>query len=219
MHCVKTSTSHHEFALRLAAASIVLAGLLAAPVRAQQSQQSPPAASPQIEADVSRVPPPRYSSSEIIDAGHHFFSGISKGLASIVEKAADQWGQPNGYILGEEAGGAFVGGLRYGEGTLYTKDAGDLRVFWQGPTIGVDVGADGARTMMLVYNLPRTDAIYEQFNGITGAAYFIAGLGMTALTSVDEKLVVVPIRSGLGLRLGYNVGYLKFASAPTWNPF
>jgi hypothetical protein len=120
---------------------------------------------------------------------------------------------------GEEAGGAFIGGLRYGDGTLYTKDAGDLRVFWQGPTIGVDLGADGARTMMLVYNLPHTDAIYQQFNGIAGAAYVVAGLGMTALTSGDEKLVVVPIRSGLGLRLGYNVGYLKFTSAPTWNPF
>jgi hypothetical protein len=213
MRCVKISTSHHEFASLLAAAAMLLASLLAAPVRAQQA---PPEGSP---ADVSRLPPNRYSSSEIIDAGHHFFSGISKGLASIVEKAANQWGQPNGYILGEEAGGAFVGGLRYGEGTLYTKDAGDLRVFWQGPTIGVDVGADGARTMMLVYNLPRTDAIYEQFNGIAGAAYFVAGLGMTALTSPNESVVVVPIRSGLGLRLGYNVGYLKFTSAPTWNPF
>ena len=145
--------------------------------------------------------------------------GISKGIASIVEKAADHWGEPNGYILGEEAGGAFIGGLRYGDGTLYTKDAGDLRVFWQGPTVGVDLGADGARTMMLVYNLPRTDAIYQQFNGIAGAAYVVAGMGMTALTSGDEKLVVVPIRSGLGLRLGYNVGYLKFTAAPTWNPF
>jgi hypothetical protein len=143
----------------------------------------------------------------------------AKGIASIVEKAADHWGQPNGYILGEEAGGAFIGGLRYGDGTLYTKDAGDLRVFWQGPTIGVDAGADGARTMMLVYNLPHTDAIYQQFNGIAGTAYVVAGLGMTALTSGDEKLVVVPIRSGLGLRLGYNVGYLKFTSAPSWNPF
>jgi hypothetical protein len=152
-------------------------------------------------------------------AGHHFFGCISKGVASIVEKAANQWGQPNGYIHGEEAGGAFIGGLRYGDGTLYTKDAGDLRVFWQGPTIGVDLGADGARTMMLVYNLPHTDAIYQQFNGIVGAAYFVAGLGMTALTSGDEHMVVVPIRSGLGLRLGYNVGYLKFTSAPSWNPF
>ena len=189
-----------------------------------QAQQPSPAEPPQHPSDASPAssPPPlaaRYSSAEIIDAGHHFFGGISKGIASIVEKAADHWGEPNGYILGEEAGGAFIGGLRYGDGTLYTKDAGDLRVFWQGPTVGVDLGADGARTMMLVYNLPRTDAIYQQFNGIAGAAYFVAGLGMTALTSGDEKLVVVPIRSGLGLRLGYNVGYLKFTTAPTWNPF
>jgi hypothetical protein len=213
MRRAKISASHHEFAFSVAAAAMLVAGLLATAVRAQQP---PP---PQIEADVSRVPPHQYASGEIVDAGHHFFGDISKGLASIVERAADQWGRPNGYILGEEAGGAFIGGLRYGDGTLYTKDAGDLRVFWQGPTIGVDVGGDGARTMMLVYNLPRTDAIYEQFNGIAGAAYFIAGLGMTALTSSDEKLVVVPIRSGLGLRLGYNVGYLKFTTAPTWNPF
>ena len=189
-----------------------------------QAQQPSPAGPPQRPSDASPAssPPPlaaRYSSAEIIDAGHHFFGGISKGIASIVEKAADHWGEPNGYILGEEAGGAFIGGLRYGDGTLYTKDDGDLRVFWQGPTVGVDLGADGARTMMLVYNLPRTDAIYQQFNGIAGAAYFVAGLGMTALTSGDEKLVVVPIRSGLGLRLGYNVGYLKFTTAPTWNPF
>ncbi|MGA8650858.1 MAG: DUF1134 domain-containing protein [Xanthobacteraceae bacterium] len=216
MRCAKISTSYHEFAFSVATAAMLLAGLLAT---AGKAQQPPPAGTPQIEADVSREPPHRYASSEIVDAGHHFFGGISKGLALIVEKAADQWGQPNGYILGEEAGGAFIGGLRYGDGTLYTKDAGDLRVFWQGPTIGVDLGADGARTMMLVYNLPRTDAIYEQFNGIAGAAYFVAGLGMTALTSPDEKLVVVPIRSGLGLRLGYNVGYLKFTTAPTWNPF
>jgi len=202
-------------------AALVIVGFAAT---IAQAQQPSPAGPPQRPSDASPAssPPPlaaRYSSAEIIDAGHHFFGGISKGIASIVEKAADHWGEPNGYILGEEAGGAFIGGLRYGDGTLYTKDAGDLRVFWQGPTVGVDLGADGARTMMLVYNLPRTDAIYQQFNGIAGAAYFVAGLGMTALTSGDEKLVVVPIRSGLGLRLGYNVGYLKFTTAPTWNPF
>jgi hypothetical protein len=202
-------------------AALVIVGFAAT---IAQAQQASPAGPPQLPSDASPAsspPPPaaRYSSAEIIDAGHHFFGGISKGIASIVEKAADHWGEPNGYILGEEAGGAFIGGLRYGDGTLYTKDAGDLRVFWQGPTVGVDLGADGARTMMLVYNLPRTDAIYQQFNGIAGAAYFVAGLGMTALTSADETLVVVPIRSGLGLRLGYNVGYLKFTTAPTWNPF
>jgi hypothetical protein len=216
MHRGRISTSHYEFAVRLAAAALLLASLFAAPVRAQQTL---PTASPQFQENASRPPPHQYSSVEIVDAGHHFFGGVSKDIALIVEKATAQWGQPNGYILGEEAGGAFVGGLRYGDGTLYTKNAGDLRVFWQGPTIGVDAGADGARTMMLVYNLPRTDAVFEQFNGMAGAAYVIAGFGMTALTSADEKIVVVPVRSGIGLRLGYNVGYLKFTSAPTWNPF
>ncbi len=217
MRNVGNSASHHEFALQLAAAALLFTGLLAAaPVWAQDP---PPAGSPQFQANEPHAPPSQYSSVEIVDAGHHFFGGISKGMALIVEKAAAQWGQPNGYVLGEEAGGAFVGGLRYGDGTLYTKNAGDVRVFWQGPTIGVDAGADGARTMMLIYNLPHTDAIFEQFNGVAGAAYVIAGLGMTGLTSADDRIVVVPIRSGIGLRLGYNVGYLKFTSAPTWNPF
>ena len=217
----RAKTSIFDVALRLAVAAAVFVGFATAPAGAQEhsSPEPPPLPSDASPALVQPPPAARYSSDEIIDAGHHFFGGISKGVASIVEKAANQWGQPNGYILGEETGGAFIGGLRYGDGTLYTKDAGDLRVFWQGPTIGVDLGADGARTMMLVYNLPRANAIYQQFNGIAGAAYFVAGLGMTALTSGDEHMVVVPIRSGLGLRLGYNVGYLKFTTGPTWNPF
>jgi hypothetical protein len=159
----------------------------------------------------------QFSSNELVDAGHRFFGGVSRGLAMIVEKAVSQWGLPNGYVLGEEAGGAFVGGLRYGDGTLYTKNAGDLRVFWQGPTLGFDAGADGARTMMLVYNLPRTTAIFDRFGGLDGSAYFIGGFGMTALTAND--IVLVPIRSGVGLRLGANLGYLKFTQRPTWNPF
>ena len=162
-------------------------------------------------------PANQFSPNELVDAGHRFFGGVSRGLAMIVEKAVSQWGLPNGYILGEEAGGAFVGGLRYGDGTLYTKNAGDLRVFWQGPSIGFDAGADGARTMMLVYNLPRTDAIFERFGGINGSAYFIGGFGMTAL--VANNVTVVPIRSGVGLRLGANLGYLKFTDRSTWNPF
>ena len=219
MRYMKASTP--VLAFNLAMAAVVVVCFAATMAQAQQTSRAGPPLLPSDAPPASSPPPPAaaYSSDEIVDAGHHFFGGISKGIASIVEKAADHWGQPNGYILGEEAGGAFIGGLRYGDGTLYTKDAGDLRVFWQGPTIGVDAGADGARTMMLVYNLPRTNAIYQQFNGIAGAAYVVAGLGMTALTSGDEKLVVVPIRSGLGLRLGYNVGYLKFTPAPTWNPF
>ncbi len=158
-----------------------------------------------------------FSPNEIVDAGHRFFGGISRGLATIVEKAVSQWGLPNGYVLGEEGGGAFFGGLRYGEGMLYTKNAGDLKVFWQGPSVGWDFGGEGARTMMLVYKLPATHAIYQRFGGIDGSAYFIGGLGMTALTA--NNIVVVPIRSGLGLRLGANIGYLKFTPQPTWNPF
>jgi hypothetical protein len=158
----------------------------------------------------------QFSSNEILDAGHRFFGGVSRGLAQVVEKAFSQWGLPNGYILGEEASGAFVVGLRYGEGTLYTKNAGDLRVFWQGPSVGFDTGGEGARTMMLVYNLPDTRSIYERFAGIDGSAYLIGGFGMTALTA--SGVVLVPIRSGVGLRLGANIGYLKFTPRATWNP-
>ena len=159
----------------------------------------------------------RFEPGELLDAGHRLFGGVSRGLATIIEKAVSQWGLPTGYVLGEEAGGAFFGGLRYGEGSLYTKNAGDLKVYWQGPSLGWDVGGEGARTMMLVYNLPATQAVYQRFGGIDGSAYFIGGFGMTALTAND--IVVVPIRAGVGLRLGANVGYLKFTPQPTWNPF
>ena len=164
-------------------------------------------------------PPPaqQYPPGELITTGHQFFGTVSRGLASVIEKAVSNWGQPNGYILGQEASGAFVAGLRYGEGTLYTRNAGDRRVFWQGPSIGFDWGGEGARSMMLVYHLPATDAIYQRFAGIDGSAYFIGGFGMTALGS--GNVVVVPIRAGVGLRLGANIGYLHFTRAPTWNPF
>ncbi|HUC49342.1 MAG TPA: DUF1134 domain-containing protein [Xanthobacteraceae bacterium] len=218
-------------ALRIAAVIAFLAAGWAltqsAPVLAQNAPPlPPPTAVPPSEPPPAQTmpeappqPPPanQFSSNEIVDAGHRFFGGVSRGLAMVLEKAFSQWGQPNGYVLGEEAGGAFVGGLRYGDGTLYTKNAGDLRVFWQGPSIGFDAGADGARTMMLVYNLPRTDAIFDRFGGINGSAYFIGGFGMTALTA--DNIVLVPIRSGIGFRLGANLGYLKFTDHPTWNPF
>jgi hypothetical protein len=215
-----------NLSLRLAMVAALFASLGIAPSLAQEAQPGPaepptgtipPASPPPSQATAQPADANQFSPNELIDAGHRFFGGVSRGLAMVVEKAVSQWGQPNGYILGEEAGGAFVGGLRYGDGTLYTKNAGDLRVFWQGPTVGFDAGADGARTMMLVYNLPRTDAIFERFGGVDGSAYFVGGFGMTALTAND--IVLVPIRSGVGLRLGANLGYLKFTSRPTWNPF
>lgn len=161
--------------------------------------------------------PSQFSGDEVIRAGHHFFGTISRGLAEVVQAATRRWGQPNGYILGQEASGAFVGGLRYGEGIIYTRNAGDRKVFWQGPSLGFDAGADGDRTMMLVYGLPAVGAVYRRFGGVDGSAYFVGGFGMTALAA--DNIVVVPIRSGLGARLGLNLGYLKFTSRPTWNPF
>ncbi|MGB6535747.1 MAG: DUF1134 domain-containing protein [Xanthobacteraceae bacterium] len=206
------------------AVGLTVAGLLLAGLATAMAQPAPPGALPPAPPPATAsYPPPaapandQFSPEELVAAGHRFFGGVSRGLAMIVQKAGSQWGQPNGYILGEEAGGAFVGGLRYGDGTLYTKNAGDRRVFWEGPTVGFDAGADGARTMMLVYNLPRTDAIFDRFGGLEGSAYLVGGLGMTALAAND--IVLVPIRSGVGLRLGANVGYLKFTSRPTWNPF
>jgi len=210
-------------ASRLAVVALLFASLVAglgvAPCAAQTAPAEPPTGTVPPGPPPQQQPPDdsRFQPNEIIDAGHRFFGGVSRGLAMVVEKAVSQWGLPNGYVLGEEAGGAFVGGLRYGDGTLYTKNAGDVRVFWQGPTLGFDAGADGARTMMLVYNLPRTAAIFDRFGGLDGSAYFIGGFGMTALTA--NNIVLVPIRSGVGLRLGANIGYLKFTQRPTWNPF
>jgi hypothetical protein len=179
------------------------------------------ASSPHLALAQPAPPPdpqrPAYAPGELVNAGHRFFGGVSGGLASVIEHAVSKWGLPNGYVLGEEAGGAFFGGLRYGEGMLYTKNAGDLKVFWQGPTLGWDFGGEGARTMMLIYGLPATQAIHQRFGGLSGSAYFIGGFGMTALTAND--IVLVPIRSGVGFRLGANVGYLKFTPQPTLNPF
>ncbi len=161
--------------------------------------------------------PERFSTDDLVDKGHHFFGTVSRGIALTIEEAARRFGQPNGYVLGQEAGGAFIGGLRYGEGLMYTRNAGDQKVYWEGPSIGFDAGANGDRTMMLVYGLPSTQAIFQRFGGLDGSAYFIGGFGFTALT--NERVVVVPIRSGIGARLGVALSYLKFTPRPTWNPF
>ena len=158
-----------------------------------------------------------YSTNELISVGSSFFGEVSQGLASIVERATSSFGLPNGYIVGREASGAIVGGARYGEGTLYTKNAGQHQVYWQGPSIGVDVGGNGDRVMMLIYNLPTVDAIYRRYVGVNGSAYMVAGFGMTVLSR--SGVYVVPIVSGVGARLGVNFGYIKFTNRRTWNPF
>ena len=158
-----------------------------------------------------------FSVDEIKGAGHRFFGEVSMDLARVIEYAFQHAGRPNGYILGEEAGGAFIAGLRYGEGTLYTKDAGNHRVFWQGPSVGYDFGAEGSKTMVLVYDLYSPSEIFNTYPGVDGSAYFIGGVGITFLARNHVRLA--PIRAGVGLRLGANIGYLKYTRQPTWNPF
>lgn len=158
-----------------------------------------------------------YTQNEIIRAGHGFFGNVSSGLASAVEWTFQKAGRPNGYILGQDAGGAVVAGLRYGEGVLYTKDAGDHKVFWQGPSVGYDLGAEGSKTMVLVYNLRDTSDIYQRFGGIEGSAYLVGGVSVQLQKAGEVTLA--PIRAGVGVRLGANIGYLKYTRQPTWNPF
>lgn len=183
--------------LRVIALTIALCGILALWTSASQAQE--------------------YTAQEIVDSGHKFFGATSGGLASVVEKVFASYGLPNGYLLGEEGSGALIGGLTYGEGTLYTKNAGDHKVFWQGPSLGWDFGGEGSRVMMLVYNLDDVNSLYDRFGGVAGSAYVVAGVGFNVLK--NNNILLVPIRTGVGARLGVNLGYLKLTQKPTWNPF
>jgi hypothetical protein len=183
--------------LRLAALMLALTGILAVSTGQLRAQE--------------------YSAQEIVDSGHRFFGATSGGLATVIEKIFSSYGLPNGYILGEEGSGALVGGLTYGEGTLYTKNAGDHKVFWQGPSLGWDFGGQGSRNMILVYNLDDVPNLYHRFAGVAGSAYVVAGLGFNVLK--NGNMLLVPVRTGVGARLGINVGYLKLTEKPTWNPF
>ncbi len=174
----------------------------------------PEAGGPPIDDEGSRG---TYSQNEIIRAGHGFFGSVSSGLAQAVEWTFQKAGRPNGYVLGQDAGGAVVAGVRYGEGTLYTKDAGEHKVFWQGPSVGYDLGAEGSKVMTLVYNLRDVSDIYNRFGGVEGSVYLVGGVSVQLQKAGEVTLA--PIRAGVGLRLGANVGYLKYTRRPTWNPF
>lgn len=175
------------------------------------------ALAPALKGDAQARADDRFSVQEIVDSGHRFFGATTGGVASVIETIFATYGLPNGYVLGEEGSGAFIGGLTYGEGTLYTKNAGDHRVFWQGPSVGWDFGGQGSRIMMLVYNLDSVDRLYRRFAGVAGQAYVVAGLGFNVMKHGD--VLLVPVRTGVGARLGVNLGYLKLTQNPTWNPF
>jgi hypothetical protein len=158
-----------------------------------------------------------YSSEEIMAQGHQFFGKTTRGLAEAVEFVFREQGEPTAYIVGEEGAGAIVGGLRYGEGTIYYKNGTKQKIYWQGPSIGWDFGGNGSRTLTLVYGSQSSQELYARFGGIEGAAYLIGGLGVNF--ERKDHITLAPIRTGVGARLGANIGYLKYSAKATWNPF
>ncbi len=158
-----------------------------------------------------------YTTEEILAAGHQFFGKASRSFGAAIEYVFQNQGEPTAYIVGEEGSGAFVGGLRYGEGTIYYKNGTSQHIYWQGPSVGWDFGGNGSRTMTLVYNSDSPEELFRRFGGVEGSAYFIGGVGVNF--QKNDNIVLAPIRTGVGARLGANIGYLKYSGRPTWNPF
>ena len=161
--------------------------------------------------------PATYGEDDLIGAAEGVFGKGSEGIAKMIESLLKDQGRPNGYIVGREAGGAFIAGVRYGSGTLYHKIEGQMPVYWTGPSIGFDVGANAGNTFVLVYNLYDTEEIFERFPAGEGQAYLVGGLHASYLRKGD--IVLIPIRVGAGLRLGVNAGYMKFSKKQRWLPF
>ncbi len=193
----------------LAAVSLGVALGLAAPALAQTTGS--------ISKSSRTHSPETYTPEEISLAGHRLFGKTTRGLAEAIAYVFQNQGEPTAYIVGEEGSGAFVGGLRYGEGTIYYKNGTRQKIYWQGPSVGWDFGGNGSRTMVLVYNSESPGDLYSRFGGVEGSAYFIGGLGVNF--QKRGEIVLAPIRTGVGLRLGANIGYLKYSGKPKWNPF
>jgi hypothetical protein len=166
-------------------------------------------------------PPPAsgntYQKDDLIGAAEGVFGKGAKGLAGLIENILKKQGEPNGYIVGREGGGAFVVGLRYGSGTLYHKVEGEKPAYWTGPSIGFDAGANAGSTFVLVYNLYDSEDLYKRYPSAEGVAYLVGGFNASYLRRGD--VVLIPIRVGAGLRLGANVGYMKFSKKQRWLPF
>ena len=162
-------------------------------------------------------PASTYKEDDLIGAAEGVFGKGAEGVAKMIQGLLKEQGQPNGYIVGREAGGAFVVGLRYGSGTLFHKVEGQRPVYWTGPSIGFDAGANAGNTFVLVYNLYDSQELYKRFPAGEGQAYLVGGLTASYLRQGD--VVLIPIRMGVGLRLGVNAGYMKFSKKQKWLPF
>ena len=158
-----------------------------------------------------------YTAAEIADAATGYFGATTKGIADVIERVFADLGEPTAYIAGEEISGAFVVGLRYGKGDLTIKNGGTSRIFWQGPSVGFDIGGNASKTFVLIYGLKDAENIYRRFPGIEGSFYFVAGLGVNYQS--DGEITLAPIRTGVGLRQGANIGYLHYNREHSWLPF
>lgn len=199
--------------LRAVAALLLVAAFgasAAAPATAQPMAGPPQVAQPAQSSST-------YNPNQLLAAGQTFFGQVSGNLAQVIENMVSRFGLPNGYILGTTGGGAIIAGVRYGSGTLYTQNQGTRQVYWRGPSIGFDIGGDFSETMILVYDLPSIDAIYQRFFGVGGNAYVVGGVGATVLTG--NGITLVPIVSGVGARFGVNISYLRFSAEANPNPF
>lgn len=176
-----------------------------------------PAATPPAVATTTENAASTYGEDDLIGAAEGVFGKGAEGLARMIEDLLAKQGKPNAYIVGREAGGAFIVGARYGSGTLHHKIEGSQPVYWTGPSIGFDAGANAANTFVLVYNLHDTEDLFKRFPAGEGQAYFVGGLHASYLRWGD--VVLIPIRMGAGLRLGINAGYMKFSKKQRWLPF
>lgn len=167
--------------------------------------------------EATQVQKSTYSRKEVDDQVMGFFEGGARGLADLISRCFERFGEPSGFIKGNEGAGALVVGLRYGEGWLYLKNGKKAYVYWQSPSVGFDLGVNASKVFCLVYNMTDPSEIYQRFPSVDGSAYVVGGFGMNFQRSGDVTLA--PIRFGVGLRLGVNAGYMGFTKARTINPF
>jgi len=157
-----------------------------------------------------------YGEDDMFRKASGYFGKGTEGLAKVIEKVFKEQGRPNGYIQGEEVSAALSVGLRYGEGRLTLKGGGGAKVYWAGPSIGIDAGANASKVFTLVYNLSKVSAIYQRFPGVDGSLYWIGGVGVNYQHL--DGITLAPIRLGVGLRTGASVGYLHYRNKKSYNP-
>ena len=158
-----------------------------------------------------------YDQDSILKDAADFFGESTEGLAKVIEKAFKEQGRPNGYIKGKEASGAITVGLRYGDGVLIMKNGTKRKVFWEGPSIGFDLGGNASKVFVLVYHLPNAERLFERFPSVDGSFYYVGGVGINY--QQRDRIILAPIRLGVGLRAGASIGYMHYSRKKTLNPF